>query len=82
MALNTRYSDCQYVPNNTHIDRLFGIILNKNFEQLYKSLTVKNKKIFFNSFIFPYLDKQINEIEVVKYLLYYSKKLGETDQGC
>ena len=44
-------------------------------------LSFKNMKIFFNLFIFPYSDKQMNEIEVVRYLLYCSKKLVETDQG-
>ena len=47
-----------------------------SYDSDYKNvpnLTVKNMKIFLNSFIFPYLDKQINETEVVRYLLYYSK---------
>ena len=80
LVKNTPYSDNKYIPNNTHIYRLFRILLNVNSKQLYKSLTVKNMKIFFNSCILPNLDKQRNKIKVVRYFLCYFKKFGETDQ--
>ena len=57
------------------------IIIRSTLEQFDCEKYLQKYENIFNSFILPYLDKQMNDVEMVRYFLYCSKKLGETDHG-